>query len=355
MSQRLVQQFSTLTLDDDAVELGTEQLKARELILESKNVFITGSAGTGKSVLLRNVRDALAARGKAVAICAPTGVAAEGVGGTTVHAVAGIGVPTSVADFCRKTSREAKERIQEYDAMIIDEISMVGGEFFDRLSEHFAFVRERPGEPFGGMQMIVLGDFFQLPPVEGAKQRRDAQKGFCPGLYIGRGLAFQSWSWGALAMHTCELTQVFRQSDNEFVDMLQRLRKGDVSVVDELSAKCHRQRDSGAGGAVTKIVATNPEANKLNDSELGRIRNERHVFRCEDTVESDQNSRADPDLLRAELGKLWKKSLEHQCRGKSELSLKVGAQVRLSVLMRTSSVVSKINSRYNCRIGYDAA
>ena len=334
----LTQRFSALSIA--AHELSAEQEAALDAVLGGGNVFVTGCGGTGKSVLLRRVRQALESRGKQVAVVAPTGVAAQNVDGTTIHAAAGCGVLDLSADFGRCNGKEQRKSIQGYDALIIDETSMVAGEFFDRLSEHFASIRERPSEPFGGLQIICLGDFLQLPPVDNTHRRRKSRKGFCPALFLSRGFTFQSWTWGQLNMQVFELKKVFRQSDAQFVGLLQRLRLGDRSVCAELQGAVEAaRRVAGAGTAAssvtTKLVATNEEAERINSMELGRLRSEPHVFNALDRVVADRHSRSDPCRLAEELMKLWKASLERQCRALQQMMLKEGAQV---MMLRNTSI-----------------
>eukprot|EP01048_Picozoa_sp_COSAG05_P006420 COSAG05_NODE_415_length_10036_cov_4.015397_2_plen_752_part_00 len=328
----LTQRFSALSISEP--ELSTEQEAALGAIVDGSNVFVTGCGGTGKSVLLRRARQELIRRGKQVAVVAPTGVAAQNVEGTTIHAAAGCGAPNLASEFGTCNSKEHRTNIQGYDALIIDETSMVSGEFFDRLSEHFASIRKRPSEPFGGLQIICLGDFLQLPPIDNTEQRRKSRKGFCPALFLSRGLTFQSWTWGQLHLQMFELKQVFRQSDMQFVGLLQRLRLGDKSVCADLQGAVEAaRRVAGAGTAAssvtTKLVSTNNEAERINSAELRRLRSEPHVFNALDRVVVDRHSRGDPCRLEEELMKLWKASLEKQCRALKQMVLKEGAQVMM--------------------------
>ena len=124
-----------------------------------ENVFITGEAGTGKSFVLGRAVAALRSSGKQVQITAMTGVAAELVGGTTIHAVCGFGVPKTVADFNKMLFADTKERLQQCcDVLVIDEVSMLSGELFDRIDELLRRLKQKAGQPsrpFGGTQMVV--------------------------------------------------------------------------------------------------------------------------------------------------------------------------------------------------------
>lgn len=172
---------------------------------ESKSVFFTGSAGTGKSVLLREIIKTLRVKYKSqpdrIAVTASTGLAACNVGGVTLHSFAGIGlgkedIPILVKKIMRNP--KAKNRWLRTKVLIIDEISMVDGELFDKLEGIARTVRGN-GRPFGGVQLVITGDFFQLPPVP------DSGK-------VAK-FAFDAATWNTSIDHTIGLTQVFRQKD----------------------------------------------------------------------------------------------------------------------------------------------
>ncbi len=166
-------------------QLSSEQEQAFDAICSGQNVFITGPAGTGKSLVLGRAVAALRAAGKHVQVTAPTGVAAELVGGTTIHAMCGFGVPKTVADFNKMLFTDTKERLQHAcDVLVIDEVSMLSGELLDRIDELLRRLRTRAGQPtrpFGGIQLVLLGDFYQLSPIV---ERREGC--LCPHLFLNR-------------------------------------------------------------------------------------------------------------------------------------------------------------------------
>ena len=188
------------------VFLSDEQKKVLALVLErSKSVFYTGSAGTGKSVLMREIIKALKAKyarePDRVAVTASTGLAACNVGGVTLHSFAGIGLgKEAIPDLVKKIKRnqKAKNRWMRTKVLIIDEISMVDGDLFDKL-EGIARIIRNNGRPFGGIQLVITGDFFQLPPV--------------PDYGKVAKFAFDAATWNTSIEHTIGLTQIFRQKD----------------------------------------------------------------------------------------------------------------------------------------------
>ena len=161
--------------------------------------------GTGKSVLLVEIIKALRDKYKKepdrVAVTASTGLAACNIGGVTLHSFGGIGLGKEpVPELIRKIqyNRRAKQRWLRTKALIVDEISMVDGDLFDKL-EAIARTIRKGGRPFGGIQLIITGDFFQLPPVPD------------PGKVSK--FAFDAATWKTSVEHTIGLTQVFRQKD----------------------------------------------------------------------------------------------------------------------------------------------
>ena len=191
------------------VTLSSEQKSVLDLVVnQSKSVFFTGSAGTGKSVLMRKIiaelRKKYSREPDRVAVTASTGLAACNIGGVTLHSFGGIGLgKEDVPQLVKKIRRnqKAKNRWIRTKILIIDEISMVDGDLFDKL-EGVARVMRNNGRPFGGIQLVITGDFFQLPPVPDYDSKARGVK-----------FAFDAGTWSTAIHHTIGLTQVFRQKD----------------------------------------------------------------------------------------------------------------------------------------------
>lgn len=188
------------------VFLSDEQKSVLNLVTEQKkSVFFTGSAGTGKSVLLREtikvLRDKYKREPDRVAVTASTGLAACNVGGVTLHSFAGIGLGKEpVPELVKKIKKnsKARNRWMRTKVLIVDEISMVDGDLFDKL-EGIARAIRNNGRPFGGIQLVITGDFFQLPPV--------------PDYGRVSKFSFDASTWNTSIEHTIGLNQVFRQKD----------------------------------------------------------------------------------------------------------------------------------------------
>lgn len=186
--------------------LSAEQKHVCNLVVEKRcSVFFTGSAGTGKSVLLREIiallRKKHVREPDRVAVTASTGLAACNIGGVTLHSFAGIGLGKEpVPELVKKIKRnsKAKHRWMRTKTLVIDEISMVDGALFDKL-EAIGRAMRGNGRPFGGIQLVITGDFFQLPPVPDPNT-------------IAR-FAFDAGTWSTSIEHTIGLHHVFRQKD----------------------------------------------------------------------------------------------------------------------------------------------
>ncbi|KAG2183553.1 hypothetical protein INT43_006559, partial [Umbelopsis isabellina] len=199
--------------------LSAEQTAVLKMVVfDRKSLFFTGSAGTGKSVLLREIIAHLRRRlGDSVAVTASTGIAACNINGMTLHSFAGIGLGhDSVKKLVEKiqANKTALNRWRDTTVLIIDEISMIDGVLFDKI-EMIAKAVKGTSRPFGGIQLILTGDFFQLPPVG-----KDKVAQYC----------FEGKSWNQAVDNNVVLTHVFRQKDEEFVGMLNEMRLNQMST-----------------------------------------------------------------------------------------------------------------------------
>ncbi|XP_022208720.2 ATP-dependent DNA helicase PIF1 [Drosophila obscura] len=298
-------QSSPLAGTDESLRLSEEQMEVLRACTTGKNVFFTGSAGTGKSFLLRRIISALPPDGTIAT--ASTGVAACLIGGTTLHAFAGIGGGDATMQRCLELASRpvSAQTWRKCKRLIIDEISMVDGQFFEKIEAVARHIR-RNERPFGGIQLILCGDFLQLPPVIrgdfGAAPSATPQQRFC----------FQSSAWETCIQCVYELKQVHRQSDPEFVKILNHLRIGHVneSITTRLAATS-RQKIEGNGILATQLCSHTNDANSINESKLENLKGDKVLFRADDS---------DAGMT---------KQLDQQVQAPSQLYLKVNAQVML--------------------------
>ncbi|KAN0061700.1 DNA helicase [Thecaphora frezii] len=289
------------------VFLSAEQRAVLDMVVrEKKNVFFTGSAGTGKSVLLREIikelKQVYHKKPDAVAVTASTGIAACNIGGVTLHSFSGIGLgkesPAQLVTKIRR-NRKAIARWLRTQVLIMDEISMVDPDLFDKLEEVARIVRKN-SKPFGGLQVVITGDFFQLPPVN-------------PG--GGMTFAFEASSWDSVVVHKVNLTKVFRQKDSRFVTMLNEMRFGQLSPETIRSFKALERAPVYEEGIVpTELFPRREEVDRANHERLLALPTKAETFPASDGGSLDPTSR--------------ERVLQNFIALKS-LTLKVGAQVML--------------------------
>ncbi len=245
-----------------------KQSTALNILKSGKNVFITGSAGTGKTYLLHLYTQYLKERRVYPAIVAPTGIAASHLGGQTIHSFFALGIRENIdegyVDFLLD-KKYLKTRFSKLKLLIIDEISMVSPELFSAMD---MILRRFKGTdaPFGGVQVVISGDFFQLPPVS----KTPKEKRF----------AWQSEAWRALALQTCYLEEKFRQDDNRLIGILDDIRSGEITPASEALLKSRHEAALGID-TPTRLYTHNLDVDRINQEELDKLDAEEKLFVCE--------------------------------------------------------------------------
>jgi len=240
--------------------MNQEQQLALEAVSNGDNIFITGGAGVGKSYLVNEI---VKSTKKKIGVCAMTGCAALLINGATLHSYLAIGLAKESAKVLAGKIRKfvtVVQRIQDLDILLIDEVSMLNDELFEKVYEFLQIVRRNP-KPFGGVQMIFVGDPFQLAPVEGD---------YC----------FTSKLWKDIKVHT--LVQNMRQAgDQEFKDLLDRVRWGKCSNEDYQTLKKLKTTTFPDGIIPTKLYSKNINVDAINQSELDKLSTEVKVYSTE--------------------------------------------------------------------------
>lgn len=234
------------------------------------HLFVTGRAGTGKSTLLRTLRDHLTDE---VVVLAPTGLAAVNVGGQTIHSFFGF-PPRLIGSDDIKRSRNGRV-MRKLKLIIIDEVSMVRSDLMWAIDQSLRVNRGRPREAFGGVRLLLFGDLHQLPPViQGdVAQHLESEHG---GPFF---FQVSSLNEGA-GVSLLELDRVFRQSDETFLHVLNRIRDGDVSEEDlhVLNERTHPIRTLGEGDPYVILTPTNAAAQRINMAFLDALRTEERTY-----------------------------------------------------------------------------
>ncbi|MDO5770425.1 MAG: AAA family ATPase, partial [Psychrobacter sp.] len=280
-----------------------QQSTALTILKTGHNVFLTGSAGSGKTYTLNQYIHYLRARRVPVAVTASTGIAATHMNGITIHSWSGIGIKDELTDRDLKNisgRRYVTERIKETAVLIIDEISMLHAKQLDMVNQILKHVRNSEAA-FGGLQVVVAGDFFQLPPI-GARGESNRDK-----------FAFMSAAWLEAQFQICYLTEQHRQDDSASDDIslntiLNQIRQQSVTfdAIDALQATHTQVVDASR----TRLYTHNLNVNQINERELEQLPSKSVIFKASDF--------GDSKLV---------ETLKKNVRTSDELVLKVGAKV----------------------------
>lgn len=286
-----------------------KQQTTLDILKTGQNVFLTGSAGAGKTYTLNQYLHYLRARGISVAVTASTGIAATHMNGMTIHSWAGIGISDEITakDIKRIKGRTAvSERIAQAKVLIIDEISMLHRRQFDMINTVLKAIRQND-KPFGGIQLIVAGDFFQLPPV-GERDEENRDK-----------FAFMSEAWREADFQICYLTEQHRQTSNtgnvndsyfglDLTAILNQIREQNFTpdIVPALQATMQHDISDYR----TRLYTHNMNVNRINEAELESLNTPTFTYIGE--------GQGDEKLL---------ETLKKSVRNTPELTLKLGAKV----------------------------
>jgi ATP-dependent DNA helicase PIF1 len=294
------------------------QVAAFDAIQSGKSIFLTGPGGTGKSFLISKLFDD-SRSGRSTSLTAMTGCAALLLHpkAKTLHSWAGIGLGTDVVPILVakiRKSRRATMRWMKTDRLVIDEVSMMTPELFEKLDEVGRKIRRNEVLPFGGIQIILVGDFFQLPPVSKGEDTH---------------FVFESPLWKKLGLVTHELTEIVRQKDPVFQEVLNQARRGELTKASLRVLQKRMNLDyKSMEIQPTMLFTRRVEVDQINMRELRKLTSEeRHTYKATTAfapIAQTQGLHVDsPEVVRAI------QSLDNNASYSAELTLVVGAQVML--------------------------
>ncbi|XWS33017.1 hypothetical protein CRYUN_Cryun22dG0041300 [Craigia yunnanensis] len=253
-----------------------EQNKVLDHVRSGRSVFITGSAGTGKTVLLKHIIKILKRTyGKSeVFVTAPTGIAACAIRGQTLHSFAGIGIGNGSREILVDqvlNNKKACVRWNKAQVLVIDEISLVEAHLFDSL-EYIAKTVRESSKVWGGIRLVVSGDFFQLPPI--FKQYDPFRKEF----------SFEADCWDSSFDIQVELTKIFRQSEDRLIKLLQGIRRGnsDPEDLQFLKQSCSA---SEPDPSVVRLYPRIDDVNKVNEERMKALSEKKVIYEAFDEGE----------------------------------------------------------------------
>jgi ATP-dependent exoDNAse (exonuclease V) alpha subunit len=274
------------------------QAEALAILERGNSVLLTGAAGTGKTYVLNQFIRRAKRAGKHVAVTATTGLAATHLNGTTIHAWSGIGVHDSIDKYVAgKLAKSRQELIRRADILVVDEISMLHDFRLDMVDQMLRLVRESP-EPFGGAQVVLSGDFFQLPPVN----RSDSRQG---------SFVISSEVWLQNVFTVCYLEKQYRQSDDQYyTDILNGIRAGVLTRSQLKALKDRMYAEDDPFTPRTRLLTVNVDVDGVNIEELAELDGELHEYDMQTSG-----------------GKNYVEQLMRSCLAPETLKLKKGAQV----------------------------
>ena len=274
------------------------QSLALEILLSGESALLTGPAGTGKTFVLNQFVRLSKAAGKRVSVTATTGLAATHLGGTTIHAWAGIGVADFLPDrFADHVAKGRREIIEKTDILIIDEISMLHDYRLDMVDEACRLVRKQPDLPFGGIQVVMSGDFFQLPPVNRAGSREGS-------------FVVHSNAWRELNPVILYLDQQFRQREGDaLLEILSSMRANDLRRRHAELLLERTEYEPPEGADLTELHTVNVDVDRINARRLvdlagDEVSYQQHTTGSANYVENLQRSVLAPAELVLKLGAL---------------------------------------------------
>lgn len=243
-----------------------KQPQALDILKLGFNVFLTGPAGSGKTFVLNQYIKYLREHGIGVGITAPTGLAATHMGGVTIHSWSGLGIREELSDEdLKKILKRSylKRRFADTSVLIIDEISMLRAEQLD-LIDQICRAFKKDVRPFGGMQIILCGDLFQLPPI--AKNGKNAD------------FVHKSQIWQDMNIKMCYLQEQYRQNDKVFSQVLNDIRSNDITTETVKILKNRIRRRIKSKVKATKLYTHNVDVDRINQEALDKIRRKKHFF-----------------------------------------------------------------------------
>lgn len=292
-----------LTKEKDWKGLNEGQKQFCNEVLEGRNCFLSGSAGVGKSFVVKFLFSFLEKNNISFGKTATTGVAALNIGGSTINSWAGIGLANTDFNDIRKNvfrNKKAIARIGYAKLLFLDEISMCSGELLDILDRIFRSVRGIKS-PFGGIQVVFVGDFMQLPPIIKDLSLQDKH------------FAFESTAWGEAKIKPIILTKLIRQDeDSKFAKLLNELRVGDISNISLLEERVNAKIETKNDVRPAKLLGYNKAVENFNNKVLSNLYGDLKTFWAIDSGE--------------------KHHIEYfnkNCPAPKKLELKIGAQVML--------------------------
>jgi len=299
-----------------------KQTQALDILKMGHNVFLTGAAGSGKTYVLNQYIKLLKQNGIGVAITASTGIAATHLDGITIHSWSGIGIRESLSKSDLKALLEKvylRKHFATTDVLIIDEASMLSSNLLDLVNK-VCKAFKKSEKSFGGMQVILSGDLFQLPPINKNK--------------ISTKYFIESQAWDEMQPYVCHLSEQYRHNDDQLSDVLSAIRSNTVcdKTLDSLHKRFKVVIDKNI--VATKLYTHNIDVDRINDQELLKIKNPLEIY----TMSSHGKKPIVETLIK-------------NCLAPETLSLKKGATV---MFVKNNFEAGYVNGTLGTVVDFDA-
>lgn len=298
------------------------QDEAFDLMKMGKNIFLTGAPGSGKTYLLNKYIKHLKDHNVKIAITASTGIAATHLQGITIHSWSGIGIRDSINEKDLEkliTSKSVKRNYKKTKTLIIDEISMLHKHQLDMIDILARNILE-PDNAFGGLQVILCGDFFQLPPVSSTSINEIS-------------FAFEAAAWKNGSFNVCYLQEQHRQGNDPLLTILEDIRRGTAGEHTKVPLRTRYKKEPQGATKPTKLYSRNINVDDINERELRCINSEEKIFNMETTGFS-----------------LVVNGLKKSCLAQEQLKLKINAEV---MFIKNDTEGSYVNGTRGIVIGFD--
>lgn len=313
-----------------------KQVEAFDILKSGYNVFLTGAPGSGKTFLLNKYIEYLKKNYATVSVTASTGIAATHMGGVTLHSWSGIGIKEEldereIKSICEKSY--LRKRIKNTGVLIIDEISMIKASQFEAVNKICQYIK-RSSRPFGGIQVVCSGDFFQLPPVNRPAPTPEIEQGeLLPRRDLTTEFVTESPIWKNMDMKVCYLDEQFRTKDKQLTKILNHIRDSEAEKSKDLLFDIYKSKKFPKG-VLTKLYTHNMDVDSINYEELGKIKGKEYYFQM--------TSRGNPVVA-----DILKKS----CLAPEKLILKEGAEV---MFIKNNFDAGYVNGTQGQVIGFGA-
>jgi ATP-dependent DNA helicase PIF1 len=300
-----------------------QQDEAFNLLKMGKNIFLTGAAGSGKTYLLNKYINYLKDNQVGVAVTASTGIAATHLQGTTIHSWSGIGVRNHITQKDLEklmTTPRIKRNYKKTKVLIIDEISMLPKHQLDMVDSIARYILGRE-QAFGGMQVVLCGDFFQLPPI------------FFNPLEKEKPFAFEGMAWKEGDFHVCYLHEQHRQGNDPLLVILNDIRSGTAGEHTKVPLRTRYKKEPQGATKATKLYSRNLNVDAINERELASIPGQEKIFTM---------VMRGPHFL--------VEGLKKSCLALEQLKLKIGAEV---MFIKNDTSARYVNGTRSVVVGFD--